>query len=234
MSLWFVTPSYLRYELSEVCFEQRRRVIDRLAEQGIEARCVIVADDDNLDIARSKGFDTLERSNDGLGRKVNDGYEYAASQGAEWMVFIGSDSWIDPAFISPLPDSSPNLVRSSPAYCAVTPDKLALLRVTHPTNPAGPHIFHRDLLARAKYRPVADELMRNIDSRTNAALAPFKFTMRDVHPLQYIGFRAPPMITSYGALWNRWGIAEYDDPWSLLAEHYDADLVDAARKVLTA
>ena len=234
MSLWFCTPAWQRYELSEVCFEQRRRVIDRLAEQGIEARCVIVADDENLDLARSKGFDTLERSNDGLGRKVNDGYEYAASQGAEWMIFIGSDSWIDPAFITPLPTDPPNLVRSSPAYCAVTPDKLALLRVSHPTNPAGPHIFHRDLLARAKYRPVADELMRNIDSRTNAALASFKFTTRDVHPLQYIGFRAPPMITSYGALWKRWGIAEYDDPWSLLAEHYDQDLVDAARKVLTA
>src|SRR5688572_14835688 len=124
--LYFVTPAWQRYELSEVCFEQRRRVIADLLSQGIEARCVIVADDENLDIARSKGFDTVERDNSGLGRKVNDGYEYAASKGAEWMVFIGSDSWIDPAFIAPLPDDPPDLVRSSPAYCAVTPDRLAL------------------------------------------------------------------------------------------------------------
>ena len=232
MSLYFITPAWQRYELSEVCFEQRKRVIDTLGERGIEAHCVVIADDENVDIALSKGFEVVKQNNDGLGRKVNDGYDAAASQGAEWMIFIGSDSWIDPAFIAPLPTDPPNLVRSSPAYCAVTPDRLALLRVTHPTNPAGPHIFHRDLLARAKYRPVADELMRNIDSRTNAALAPFKFSVRDVHPFQYIGFRAPPMITSYGALWNRWGIAEYDDPWSLLAEHYDADLVEAARRVL--
>lgn len=231
--IYFVTPAWQRYELTAICLEQRKRVIDTLAEQGIEARCVIVADDDNLDIARDKGFDTLERNNDGLGRRVNDGYAYAAAQGAEWMVFIGSDSWLDPAFIAPLPDGPIDVVRSSPAYCAVTPDKLALLRVTHPTNPAGPHVFHRGLLARREFRPIDDTLMRNIDSRTNAALAPFRFEVHDVHPLQYIGFRAPPMITSYGALWKRWGIAEYDDPWSLLAEHYDADLVGAVRGLMT-
>jgi glycosyltransferase involved in cell wall biosynthesis len=232
-SIWFITPAWQRYELTAVCLEQRRRVIEALAGQGIEGRCVVIADDENLDIARGLGFDVVERDNDGLGRKVNDGYEYAAGQGATWLVFIGSDSWIDPAYLAPLPTDGAAIVRSSPAYCAVTPDRLALLRVTHPTNPAGPHLFHRDLLARAAFRPVADDLMRHIDSRTNRALSPFRWSFRDVHPLQYIGFRAPPMITRYDALWNRWGIAEYPDPWALLAEHYPADLVAAARKVIT-
>lgn len=232
MTLWFVTPAWQRYELAVVCLEQRRRVIEELAERGVEAYQVVIADDDNLDIARGYGFDTIERDNDGLGRRVNDGYEYAAAKGATWLVFIGSDSWIDPAYLAPLPDVPADVVRSSPAYCAVTPDTLALLRVTHPTNPAGPHLFHRDLLARVGFRPVADELMRHIDSRTNRALAPFEWELRDVHPLQYIGFRAPPMITTYDSLWRKWGVVEYADPWPLLAEHYPADLVEAVQAVM--
>jgi len=234
MSIWFVTPAWQRFDLTVVCLAQRRRVIDTLAAAGIEARQVVIADDENLDIAASYGFDTLERDNSGLGRRVNDGYEYAAAKGGTWLVFIGSDSWIDPAYLAPLPAGPATVVRSSPAYCAVTADVLALLRVTHPTNPAGPHMFHRDLLARTGFRPVADELMRHIDSRTNKALAPFDWEFRDVHPLQYIGFRAPPMITRYDDLWSRWGIAEYPDPWALLAEHFDGDLVARARKVVAA
>lgn len=230
--IFFVTPAWKRFDLTAVCLEQRHRVIAALAEQGIEARQVVIADDENLEIARGFDFDVLERDNSGLGRRVNDGYAYAAAEGATWMVFIGSDSWIDPAYLAPLPEASATVVRSSPAYCAVTPDRLALLRVTHPTNPAGPHLFHRDLLARANFRPVADELMRHIDSRTNRVLAPFDWAFRDVHPLQYIGFRAPPMITRYDSLWDRWGVAEYSDPWTLLGERYDADLVEKVSKVL--
>lgn len=232
-SLWFITPAWKRFELTAVCLEQRRRVIDQLAAQGIEGRCVVVADDDNLDTARGLGFDVLERDNEWLGRRINDGYQYAAEQGATWLIFIGSDSWIDPAYLAPLPEARSGAVRSSPAYCAVEPDRLALLRVAHPTNPAGPHIFHRDLLARTSYRPVPDEIGRHIDSKTNRSLAPFEWSFRDVHPLQYIGFREPPMITRYDDLWRRWGIVEYADPWSMLAEHYDADLVDRARAVMT-
>ena len=33
-----------------------------------------------------------------VGRKFNDGMEYAGTHGAQWIVPIGSDSWIDPAY----------------------------------------------------------------------------------------------------------------------------------------
>ena len=48
MSVWFVTPAWRRYELSAVCFDQRAAVIKTLAAAGIEAHCVVIADDGNL------------------------------------------------------------------------------------------------------------------------------------------------------------------------------------------
>lgn len=232
MSLWFCTPAWQRYELSEVCFEQRRRVIETLAQQGIEARCVIVADDENLDIARALGFDTVEQNNDWLGRKFNDGIEHAVRQGATWVVPIGSDSFIDPAYFLPLPPDNPKVVRTSQLYAPVEPERLAITRVAHPTNPAGPHMFHRNLLKRGNYRPMPDEINRKTDSNTVKTLWPFRWEFKDVHDLQYIGFRAPPFITLYENLWKRWGVSEHPDPWSKLAEHYDPDLVERARAAM--
>ena len=101
MSVWFVTPAWRRFALSAVCFEQRRRVIDELAAHGIEAHCVVVADDRNLALAREAGFETVKRDNRWLGSRFNDGIEYAGLHGAEWIVPIGSDSWIDPAYFLP-------------------------------------------------------------------------------------------------------------------------------------
>lgn len=235
MTLWFVTPAWRRFELTAVCLEQRRRVIEDLGTQGlgepnIEARCVVVADDENLDIARSLGFDTVEQNNDWLGRKFNDGIEYAARQGAEWIVPIGSDSWIDPAYFLPLPD--PALTRSSGMYAAVTADRIGYLDVANPKNPAGPHMIHRSRLPES-LRPAIDERNRYIDSATLAGLSDLRWEMRDLHPLQYIGFRGEPHLTSYDRLYRAWGVRESTDPWTDLATVYMQDLVTRARGYLS-
>src|ERR1051325_10020747 len=98
-SLWFVTPAWQRYELSAVCFDQRLLVMDALRAAGVEAQCVVVADDENLDLARERGFARVEQDNEWLRRRFNDGIEYAAYQGATRIVPIGSDSWIDPDYL---------------------------------------------------------------------------------------------------------------------------------------
>lgn len=230
--IFFVTPAWQRYELTAVCLVQRKRVIDTLADHGIEARCVVVADDLNAVTARSLGFDVVETTNDWLGRKFNDGIEYAARNGATWIVPIGSDSFIDPAYFLPLPPDDPNVVRTSQLYAPVEAERMAITRVAHPTNPAGPHMFHTGLLGKVGYRPMPDEIHRNTDSNTIRALSPFTFEYHDVHDLQYIGFRCPPFITQYGSLWKRWGVSEHTDPWERLADHYDADLVERARTAM--
>lgn len=230
-TVWFVTPAWRRYDLSAVCFDQRVRVIEALAAQGVEAHCVVVADDENLDLARARGFHVVEQDNEWLGRKFNDGMEYAGKQRADWIVPIGSDSWIDPAYFLPLP--SPLETRTSPNYCAVTGDRLAELSVGRAKG-AGPYMFHRTLLARRNFRPSRDKLTRGIDSSTVQGLAAsLRWRRRILHPYQYIGFRGTPHITAYQRLVELWGVREHTDPWAILERHYPGDLVARARAVMT-
>lgn len=229
--IWFVTPAWQRFELVAACLEQRVRVIEELARQGIEANCVVVADDENLDTARRLGFATVEQNNDWLGRKFNDGQQYAGTHGAEWIVPIGSDSFVDPAYFVPLPDK--RVTRTSAMYAPVEPDRLAELKVG--LMGAGPHMFHRDLMARKRFRPAPDRISRNTDSSTIKGLGVrMAWEWRDIHPLQYVGFRHPPYITQYDLLWERWGVKESDTPWQDLATVYPTELVERARQTMVA
>lgn len=232
MSIWFVTPAWRRYALSAVCFEQRRMVVRALAAEGVEAHCVVVADDDNLVLARRYGFATVKRDNTWLGRKFNDGIEYAGLHGAEWVVPIGSDSWVDPAYFLPLPESG---TRTSIAYCVVEPTRMAVLEVRDAKG-AGPYMFHRDQLEPSGFRPAKDELPRHVDQSTVRGIArsfaPVDWQPRTVHPYQYIGFRGKPYLSSYGFLRGHWGVAEHKDPWKVLARHYSPALVAKARIAL--
>ena len=82
--------------MTRLALAQRRWLCDELAARGLDANCVIVADDENLDIAREYGFDTVEVDNRGLGRRFNAGYRHAADQGADYLVHVGSDDWVHP------------------------------------------------------------------------------------------------------------------------------------------
>jgi glycosyltransferase involved in cell wall biosynthesis len=227
--IYFVTPAWQRFALSEVCFAQRRHVIDTLAGKGIEARCVVIADDENLDLARAQGFDVVEQSNEGLGRKFNDGMEYAGAHGADWIVPIGSDSWIDPAYFLPLPSNG--VTRTSQLYSVVTADRLGEVRVRTRAG-AGPYMLHRSHLA-PSFRPASDALLRHVDSSTIKGLSGIPgWRHQHLNPFQYIGFRGTPTITPYGRLMKRWGVREHRDPWAILTRHYPADLVERARTAL--
>lgn len=99
-SVCFITPAYQRYNLSRICLEQRRDACDKLKELGIHADCVVVADDENLEIAKSFGFHTIDTPNDYLGRKFNEGHEFACKSGYTHVIPAGSDMFIDPNVIS--------------------------------------------------------------------------------------------------------------------------------------
>lgn len=233
--LYFVTPAFDRYELSELCCDQRLDVIATLAEHGIEARCVVVADDANLDIARARGFDVVEQSNEWLGRKFNDGIEFAGKAGADFIVPIGSDSWIDPAYF--LPQLAGNAVLTAEGYCHVTADRLGEARITHARG-VGPFVFPRALLEPTRFRPSVEKTKSGVDSATVRGIirkyGQITWQMRDLHPFQYIGFRVQPMITPFAQLMKYWGIEEHADPWRILAQHYPAPLVARAERLLIA
>ena len=229
MSVWFVTPAHQRVELTAVCLEQRVLVREELAKLGVEAHCVVIADDENLDVARALGMHTVERDNTFLSRKFNDGEEYAGRRGAEWIVPLGSDAFVDPAYFLPLPQ--PRHTRTSAMYAPVEVDRLAELKVGRIG--AGPHMFHRSLMEPVGFRPLPETLNKNCDYNTVVGFRrPLTWEWRDVHPLQNIGFRYHPLITSYAGMWRKWGVVERTDPWQRLAAVYPPDLVERARLLM--
>lgn len=225
MTIWFVTPAWERFELTRVVLEQRRRAVDELDAQGVAARCVVIADDENADTAEEFGFDALRRPNYELARRFNDGIQYAALNGAEWIVPIGSDSFLDPAYLLPLP--APHVMRSSHLYAVAEPDRLGHLRVRQGAG-VGPYMIPADVLPRTK-RPAKDWLRRGVDASTLRGLRrTYRIEMVDLHPLQYVGFRSHPQMNSYDKLYRRLGVAEERDVAGALGRHYPADLVDRA------
>jgi hypothetical protein len=233
VSLWFVTPAYRRFNLSAVCFDQRAGVIEALRQAGVEAHQVVIGDDANLDIARRFGFATVERDNQWLDTKFNDGMQYAGEHGAEWIVPIGSDSWIDPAYFLPLPD--PSETRTSPIYCAVEQERMAELWVGRGSG-AGPYMFHRSLLEPSGFRPAGDgQRNRGIDGATITGIGvPINWRQQNLHQFQYIGFRGTPHITPYAKL-LRWVINERGkSTWPQIAARYGQDLVERVREALAA
>lgn len=228
--LWFVTPAWRRFALSAVCFEQRRRTIAELAESGIEAHCVVIADDENLELARAAGFDVVERDNEYLGRKFNDGYQYAAEHGADWIVPVGSDSWVQARYFDPLPDNG--AIRTSHYLLTVARDRMAHLEIK-PNHGGGPYVMRRALFESSGYRPAKDFICRGTDrSMIDGLGVPVTWETRDVSRFQHVSFRGEPHVTDYQRLWFHWGVQEEYDPWDQLAAHYDPQLVAAAKAAL--
>src|SRR6187551_1252597 len=122
-SLWFIVPAYGRFDIARVCLKQLRRSCDAITRGGIRADAVVVADDENLDIAHENGFHGYEQANEPLGRKWNDGYELACREGqADYVVPFGSDDWIDPAAILELPLPGPREIRCFRRTAVVSED----------------------------------------------------------------------------------------------------------------
>lgn len=229
--LYFVTPAYQRLALSEVCFDQWKQVSAALAVHDVELRVVVIADDENLELARAAGFDTVEQDNDWLGRRFNDGIEYACRNGADWVAPIGSDTWISPDYLFPLPGIRTS--RRARQAMVVTQTRMAELYVTNVG--VGPFMYHRSQLRAAGFRPATDKLSRGVDTSTMlgiGATREIRWRDRDVSPFQHIGFRGTPHLTKYSRLYAAFGVREFYQPWEMLTEHYPLELVERARLAL--
>jgi hypothetical protein len=223
--IWFVTPAWERFELTRVVLEQRRRICDFLAANGVEARQVVIADDANADTAAELGFKALRRKNYALGRRFNDGIEYAARHGAQWIVPIGSDSFLDPAYLFPLPDEG--VMRTSRLYSLAEPGRLGRLRVKGASG-VGPYMIPRSHL-KPSLRPAHEWKRRGVDSSTLRGLrSRLRREFVDLHPWQYVGFRSYPQMNPYDKLYGRIGVGEEPEVEERLSEYYPADLVQRA------
>ncbi len=237
-SVWLVTPAHRRFDLSEVCFAQHAWVASELAKHGIAVTSCVVADDHNLVLARRHGFATVKRKNDYLGARWNDGYQFAAAEHADFIVPLGSDSWIHPSFFDELPEPRGTDLLTGRFYAIVNEDgdKMARLSIKI-AGGVGPNVVPTWLLGAVGWRPVGNTLARGCDGsllRSLQSAHDIAFKWRNLDPLQYVGFKSHgEQINSYEHLAERYGGGECS-PWEVLPAMYPADLVDAARAVYKA
>ena len=231
-SLWFVVPAWRRVELARICLGHLADVCDKLAARGIDAAAVVIADDENLDTARELGFGTVERDNESLGRKFNDGFQFAAAEGVDYVVPFGTDNLIDEALIQ-IPTRG--TIRSHRLASIVREDgkRIAHIRVPYEGGD-GIRIIPTAMLAPLGYRPAAEEQRRAVDASIRDRLrrtmkAPqLRFEYHDLRPEQIVGFQSPDVqLTQYEPLVRHYGIAEMARPFGRLRSYYPAPVVDA-------
>lgn len=237
-SLWLIIPAFRRYDITRISLPQLRWACDELGRRhAIDATAVVIADDRNLDIAHEHGFARLEKPNQPLGKKWNDGYEFACKNGADYVVPCGTDDWLDPDYLAQLPGA--RTVRASRESTTVREDgkKLAAIRVDYDGGD-GIRIIPTDMLKGCNYRPADDAKERAIDTSIwmtlNRTQRGYEFVYaRD--PLNIVQFQSrAPQLNTYSMLVKRFEHAEHDNPWEILAGRYPQRFVDAARELYQA
>lgn len=228
-SLLFITPAWQRFELTRLCMWQRRQACDSLLEAGVDATCVVIADDENLEIAREYGFETVESPNDFLSRRFNDGYEFAGKNGFDYCAAIGSDSWIDPKLLEVLPNGQMQTTRNY-GLLNKTGDRIAQIRLKTMYG-FSLFVLPTKLLAPLKFRPGPENLAKGCDGALYKGLfgnRPPTFVLRELSPLDVVAFRSEIQITPYERLVTRHRAREYPNPFERLKSVYSEDVVKAA------
>jgi hypothetical protein len=232
-TLCFVVPAYRRFALTRVCLRQLARTCEALAEHDIEATAVVIADDENLDVAELLGFATVRRENRPLGRKFNDGIELACRYlGAEYVTCIGTDNWVVPELVAQLPEPWTIMAHRLVTLVHESGRKMVPLRVSYPGGD-GVRTYPRDLLEPLGFRPADEDRSRAIDTSIRDRLRLREYAYFDLHPLQIVGFQsADEQLNGYRELRAAFGCGEeLRDPFERLAEHYPQEAVEEVREV---
>lgn len=240
MRLLFLVAAHGRVELSRRCLTVLRWTCDVLADHGIRASAIVVADDDNLDTADRLGFGKVRRQNQPLGRKFNDGYQLACDPSfnpapADVVVPVGSDDWVDPEMIllAPSPGDADVVCFSEGTFVNETRDVAASIRVEY-RGGLGIRMIPRALVARTGYRPCAEDRYRAIDTSTLNGLSrahgrvPNLITA-DLHPLQIVDWKTPSGNLNQFEECSRWANGYGPVPWDDLAAVYGQAAVDEMR-----
>lgn len=219
--------------MTRLALAQWVHLAGELAATGIDLHVVVVADDDNLDIAREHGFATVELDNEcGLGAKFNAGYQYAGSEGADWLVHIGSDDWIHPDVFVPLvAPLAPRPIVAGRRIAYVDLLRGRLQKAKHDGRYGTiPWIIPRHLLDRCGFSPIRPERRRGMDGeivrglRRAHAAAEAQWVFHDPHEVARVDFKSAVNLNDFGEVHGRLG----GDPWAELARFYPSHLVELA------
>lgn len=253
MNVWLCSPAWRRYPITRLVLAQRRWLCDELAARGVQANSVIVADDANLEIAQEFGFPTVELDNSDLGKRFNAGYRYAADQGCDVFVHVGSDDWIHPDTFRildnvdlddvPRPTPAPGqpvVWRRSPQ--AVAQRRLLLVDLdegraqrcfVHGRYGCIPWLIPRKVMATEKFAPIQPGLMRGIDGALVRGLRTRpNWIFQDAPDEWCVDFKTGWNVTPYRGVAAALANGPEEEPWELLADFYPQHLVDLARRTV--
>lgn len=228
-------PAWRRYAVTRLCLAQKKHLIGELAARGITARVVVVANDENLDIATEYGYDTVSQKNV-LGLKLNDGIEYACRRDADWVSFVGSDDWLHEDAVRPIiaesEQSRPSLVAGHVVTIVdLERGRLRRLGVRGPEG-VSPYIIPRWMLEPSGFRPVDDKLDRGMEGSLRCGLpVSIHRVFHDPHPLCRVDFKTAANMTPYDRVSKLLGYGPEERPWPVLEQQYPSDLVRLARRV---
>lgn len=222
-----MVPAWRRYAVTNLALAQKAHLRGVLAARGITCRVVVVADDENLDIARSYGFDTVEQENV-LGRKVNDGFEYACREGADYVGFVGSDDWLHEDAFDWLDGSRV----CAGHHIAVVDMESGLLRRLGVRGPQGvpPWLIPRHALERSGFRPADDARTWGMEGSILAGIGPVDWRFDDPHDLVRVDFKTDENMTSYRRITGLLGYGSELPAWPQLAARYPEPLVALAER----
>lgn len=236
VSVCVLSAAWGRPHITRLVLRQRQRLCEGLASGGIQARMLIVADDENLDVAREHGAETLEHPNSPLGKKCSAGLK-AAAEIADYVCWVGSDDWIHPDVFKPLRQE-----RSKPVI--VTGRRLAIVdmaagrlqRLESPSKyGAIPWLIDSRLL-RSPRTPnlMQPDLQRGLDGGLirglRLARIDWQWVFDDPHDFRCVDFKTEANITPYAGLAKNLGVGAPENAWDALTGWFPADLIDDARK----
>jgi len=225
-SVCLITPAHGRPDLTNIILKQRRRMCDQLhREDGIHVDSIIIANDQNLDIAKTHGFQTIERDNTQLGRRFNDGIEAAYHQGFDYITPAGSDDLIHPDLLSSLPgDGSIH----TPRCCTIIREDgllAATLRISY-EGAAGTRTYPRHIFDRVGPRPAADHKPHGCDTsileHITHTLGPQRWAyIEDPHLV--IAPKTGVQLNSFRNVAQSYAVAYHTNPWQQLHAWYPLD-----------
>lgn len=244
--LTFVVPVHGRLGVSTVCLRQLRRTCNALIENAnIAATAIIVADNANLRALEHRigedllGFGYVERDNKFLGRRFNDGFQYAADDSvnhlpADWVVPIGSDDWIDWRLLADLPASNTVHVFQRLSYVREDGRHLAGRHLGFEGG-CGIRVYPRKVLATLEYRPAAESRYNGCDTSTLVNLkrahgTRMKIVDRPSSPFQIVDWKTHgQQIHSYESD-ARGKTIVVGDPFELLRDVFPAAALSEMRE----
>lgn len=235
-SLWFVVPAAGRLGLTAICLRQLRRTCDALQTAGLEASAVVVADDENLDVAADLGFAAFGRRNTYTSRKFNDGFQLACDPAfnprpADYAVPIGSDDWVDWRLLLDLPGRADLWAFRRASFVREDGREIAGRDITYQGG-VGMRVYPAALLRRSGYRPADEERSRGCDTSilVNLAKALGRQPYIAYRPSAYHQFvdwkTSGEQLNSYRDVVARFRGPAPGDPWQALAGRYPAEALE--------